>query len=66
MVLFVCAFLLYSRSLGLHGIEYRDDEIFYYHSTQEMRQTGNYLSPTYFGEDRFQKPILFYWFILIA
>ena len=31
-----------------------------------MLKTGNYLSPTYFGEDRFQKPILFYWLILAA
>jgi len=31
-----------------------------------MVQTGDYLSPTYFGEDRFQKPILFYWFIILG
>jgi len=62
---FLCLFV-FSRGLNTHGIEYRDDEIFYFHSTQEMIQDGNYLSPTYFGENRFQKPILFYWFIIIA
>jgi len=50
----------------MHGLEYRDDEIFYFHSTAEMMETKNFFSPTYFGEDRFQKPILFYWFILIS
>jgi len=50
----------------MHGLEYRDDEIFYFKSTQEMLQTGDVLSPTYFGEDRFQKPILYYWLVLLS
>ena len=50
----------------MHGLEYRDDEIFYFKSTQEMLQNGNILSPTYFGEDRFQKPILYYWMVLLS
>src|SRR5437867_3258135 len=62
----VLGLFIFGQNLSLHGIEYRDDEIFYYNSTQEMLKTGNYLSPTYFGEDRFQKPILFYWLILVA
>jgi len=69
---FFCLFLIlaclfvYTRGLHVHGVEYRDDEIFYYQSTQEMLSTGNYLSPTYFSENRFQKPILFYWLILVS
>ena len=63
---FVLSLFMFSRDLGSHGVEYRDDEIFYYKSTQEMVATGNYLSPKYFGENRFQKPVLYYWFILIA
>lgn len=66
IVLFAAAVLLYSRGLGTHGVEYRDDEVFYYKSTQEMMQTGDYLSPKYFGENRFQKPILFYWLIILS
>jgi len=50
----------------MHGLEYRDDEIFYYKSTQEMIRSGNVLSPTYFGEDRFQKPIFFYWLMILS
>ncbi len=31
-----------------------------------MLREGNYLSPTYFGESRFEKPILFYWLIILS
>jgi 4-amino-4-deoxy-L-arabinose transferase-like glycosyltransferase len=58
--------LIFARGLSWHGVEYRDDEIFYLRSTQEMMETGNYLSPTYFGENRFQKPILYYWLIIFS
>lgn len=64
--LFAAGLFVFTRGLSLHGLEYRDDEIFYYKSTQEMVQSGDILSPTYFQEDRFQKPILFYWLILFS
>jgi len=66
ILLLVFCLFAYTRGLLIHGVEYRDDEIFYYQSTQEMIRTGDIWSPTYFGEDRFQKPILFYWFILLS
>jgi len=66
LLLFFIGLFVYTRGLNNHGFEYRDDEIFYFKSTQEMVNTGNYLSPTYFGEDRFQKPILFYWLIIFS
>lgn len=56
--------LVFSQGLALHGVEFRDDEIFYFRSTQEMIQQKDFLVPTYFGEYRFQKPILYYWLIL--
>ena len=62
---FLLSLLIFSHGLSIHGIEYRDDEIFYYQSTQEMIQNHDVLSPTYFGANRFEKPILFYWFILL-
>ncbi len=64
--LFAASLFVFTRGLSLHGLEYRDDEIFYYKSTQEMVRSGDILSPTYFQEDRFQKPILFYWLILFS
>ncbi|MFT7538449.1 MAG: 4-amino-4-deoxy-L-arabinose transferase-like glycosyltransferase, partial [Lysobacterales bacterium] len=63
---FLLSVIIYSQGLSIHGVEYRDDEIFYFNSTQEMVQKSDYLSPAYFGEDRFQKPILYYWFIIIS
>jgi len=66
VLLFLAGFFIFSRDLSTHGIEYRDDEIFYYQSTQEMVQSDHVLSPTYFGENRFQKPILFYWLIFLS
>lgn len=65
VILFAVSLLIFTQGLSIHSVEYRDDEIFYFKSTQEMLEDGNYFSPTYFGENRFQKPILFYWFILI-
>jgi len=64
--LFLLSLLIFSHGLSTHGIEYRDDEIFYYQSTQEMIQNHDSLSPTFFGQNRFEKPILFYWFILVS
>ena len=66
LIIFFAGILFFVQGLNVHGIEYRDDEIFYFRSTQEMFHSGNIFSPVYFGEDRFQKPILFYWFILIS
>jgi 4-amino-4-deoxy-L-arabinose transferase-like glycosyltransferase len=65
-VLFLISLVLFSRTLDVQGLEYRDDEIFYVQSTQEMIASHQYVSPTYFGEHRFQKPILFYWLILLS
>ena len=66
IVFFIFSLFVFTRGLSIHGLEYRDDEIFYVRSTQEMIQSGNFISPTYFGENRFQKPILYYWFILLS
>lgn len=66
LFIFLVSILIFTRHLSMHGLEYRDDEIFYYKSSQEMLSQHNYLSPTYFGGDRFQKPILFYWLIMGA
>ncbi|MBU0469643.1 MAG: glycosyltransferase family 39 protein [Candidatus Omnitrophica bacterium] len=66
IAVFFVGIFVFSQGLGQHGLEYRDDEIFYYQSTKEMVNDGNYMSPTYFGQNRFQKPILFYWLIVLS
>jgi len=66
ILLFAVSLFVFSRGLSIHGAEYRDDEVFYFKSTQEMVHGGNLLSPIYFGEDRFQKPILYYWLVIAS
>ena len=66
LIIFGTSLFLFTRGLELYGFEYRDDEIFYVKSTQEMITTNHYLAPSYFGEHRFQKPILYYWMILLS
>jgi len=66
LLLFLAGMIFFSQGLAIHGVEYRDDEVFYYRSTGEMLANHNFLSPTYFGENRFQKPILYYWFVLAS
>lgn len=54
---------------GLMGVTlpntypYQGDETFYTISALAMVQDGQYLVPHYFGQPRFQKPILMYWLI---
>lgn len=37
------------------------DEAVFAEATKEMVQTGNWITPTYNGENRYDKPIFFYW-----
>lgn len=64
--IFLGTILVLVQGLNFHGVEFRDDEVFYFKSTQEMIASGNIFSPTFLGENRFQKPILFYWMILAS
>jgi len=63
LIFFSCLFLS-TRGLETTGFEHRNDEYLYLKSSQEMVNRGDFLTPTYFGEYRFEKPILYYWFIL--
>lgn len=42
---------------------YQGDESFYTVSAANMVSSGDYLTPSYFGEKRFNKPILNYWMV---
>lgn len=42
------------------------DEAVFAEATKEMVQTGNYITPTYNGENRYDKPILFYWLMAVS
>jgi len=64
-ILILALFGLYSLDrvrLG-HSIP---DEKRYIQSTKEMAESGDYITPRYHGKLRFQKPILFYWLIMLS
>jgi len=42
------------------------DEAFYAEAAREMIESGDYLTPRYNYENRFQKPVLFYWAVAAA
>ncbi|OGP38198.1 MAG: hypothetical protein A2090_05405 [Deltaproteobacteria bacterium GWD2_42_10] len=42
------------------------DEAVFSEATREMIETGNYITPTYNYEPRYDKPILFYWLMAVA
>jgi len=42
------------------------DEAFYAEAAREMLAADDWVTPRYNYEDRFQKPVLFYWFVAVA
>lgn len=61
----VLYFLLMLPNLN-NSDPYRGDESFYTVSAVHMMETGEYLIPSYFGDERFNKPILNYWIVVAA
>lgn len=57
--------LLFFYQLGSIGL-FDVDEAVFAEATREMMDTGNLLTPLYNYEDRYDKPILFYWLIASA
>lgn len=59
LVIFISAFLSFFRlgSVTLFDV----DEAVFAEATREMVQSGDWITPTYNGENRYDKPILFYW-----
>ena len=57
----LCALTLFA-GLGRSAI-IDSDEAFYAESAREMLETGDWLTPMYNEEPRFEKPVLMYWLI---
>lgn len=65
--LFVIVILLGLYSINKVNLGYSiPDEKRYIQSTKEMFASGDYITPRYHGSLRFQKPILFYWLIILS
>ena len=65
LILGLVCFLTFFAGLGRGAIG-DSDEAFYAEAAREMVASGDWLTPFYNYELRFQKPILFYWLVSIA
>ena len=59
------AFLTFFVGLGRPAIT-DSDEAFYAQAGREMVETGDWVTPRYNGEYRFEKPVLYYWLVALA
>ena len=59
------AFLTFFVGLGRPAIT-DSDEAFYAQAGREMVETGDWTTPRYNGEYRFEKPVLFYWLVALG
>ena len=65
VLLVLLAVLVFFAGLGRGAIA-DSDEAFYAEAAREMVTSGDWLTPYYNFETRFQKPILYYWFAATA
>ncbi len=65
MTKYVLSLLIIALSLSFFRLGFVKlfdvDEAVFSAATKEMVQSGNFITPTYNGENRYDKPILFYW-----
>jgi len=59
-IIFILALTFFSFKAGDIGLQFTGDENFYYQSSSRMLSEGDWITPQYYGEKRFQKPFLFY------
>lgn len=60
IVIFMSFFRLGSTTL------FDVDEAVFAEAAKEMVESGNWITPTYNGENRYDKPILFYWLMAVS
>ena len=65
MLLAGLAFLTFFIALGRPAIT-DSDEAFYAQAGREMVESGDWVTPRYNGDYRFEKPVLFYWLVALA
>ena len=53
----------FSFKAGDIRLQFTGDENFYFESSRQMLEEGDWITPQYYGKKRFQKPFLFYWLI---
>lgn len=65
LVLLAAALPAFFIGLGANSI-WDANEAFYVETPRQMVQTGDFVSPSFGGEPRFNKPVLSYWLVAIA
>jgi 4-amino-4-deoxy-L-arabinose transferase-like glycosyltransferase len=65
LALLLFASILFFFRLGATGL-FDADEPAYAQAAREMLQRGDWVTPHFNGQPRFDKPILFYWLILLS
>lgn len=63
--LFGISFIILSFQVSNSGLAH-PNELLYAESARDMYERGDWLTPYFDGKPRLNKPILFYWFILLA
>ena len=63
--LFVASLIILGFQVSNSGLAH-PNELLYAESARDMYERGDWLTPYFDGKPRLNKPILFYWFILIA
>jgi len=65
ILLFVICAIIFTYNLG-SALPLIESEKFYFQSVKEMFARHDWVTPYYQGQFRFQKPILFYWFVSLS
>ncbi len=65
LTIFIFCIFLFSFGTQNLSLEFKGDENLYFESAKEMLESGDIITPRYMGKARFQKPVLFYWLIII-
>lgn len=62
-ILFALSLAIFSFQADVIGLEFKGDENFYFQSSRQMVEKGDWITPYYFERPRFEKPILYYWLV---
>src|SRR5689334_24655372 len=65
LTLLLFSFLTFGIGLGRQAIT-EADEAYYAEASREMVVSGDWLTPHFNYEDRWQKPVLYYWLTALA
>jgi len=63
VIIVILSVLFFSFKAGDISSQFTGDENFYFQSSKGMLESGDWLTPRYYGKPRFQKPFLYYWLV---